>query len=83
MPSSSLDILTILLILSPTILGSFAMREKGDNCLVPGPDYMLDALKLPNQAPRGFGESLQRPGVVLMEHNASSVGRFWPFLFNL
>ncbi|GFT37234.1 hypothetical protein TNCV_1126841 [Trichonephila clavipes] len=30
--------------------------EKG---LVPGPDYMVDALKLHNQAPRVSGESLQ------------------------
>ncbi|GFW72498.1 hypothetical protein TNCV_3797261 [Trichonephila clavipes] len=36
------------------------MREKGGNRLVPGPDYMVDdALKLPNQAPRVSGESLQ------------------------
>ncbi|GFU51867.1 hypothetical protein TNCV_3733751 [Trichonephila clavipes] len=35
------------------------MREKGSNCLVPGPDYMVDALKLLNQAPRVSGESLQ------------------------
>ncbi|GFV97221.1 hypothetical protein TNCV_161901 [Trichonephila clavipes] len=35
------------------------MREKGGNCLVPGPDYMVDALKLPKQAPRVSGESLQ------------------------
>ncbi|GFT27510.1 hypothetical protein TNCV_1276011 [Trichonephila clavipes] len=35
------------------------MREKGGNHLVLGPDYMVDALKLPNQAPRVFGESLQ------------------------
>ncbi|GFW85781.1 hypothetical protein TNCV_854301 [Trichonephila clavipes] len=39
---------------------SFAMREKGDNRLVPGPDYMVDALKLPNQALRVSGESLQK-----------------------
>ncbi|GFW25835.1 uncharacterized protein TNCV_1310941 [Trichonephila clavipes] len=39
--------------------GSFAMREKGGNRLVPGSDYMVDALKLPNQAPRDSGESLQ------------------------
>ncbi|GFT33825.1 hypothetical protein TNCV_4383311 [Trichonephila clavipes] len=39
--------------------GSFAMREKDDNRLVPGPDYMVDALKLPKQAPRVSGESLQ------------------------
>ncbi|GFS95370.1 hypothetical protein TNCV_409571 [Trichonephila clavipes] len=37
----------------------FAMREKGGNRLVPGPDYMVDALKFPNQAPRVSGESLQ------------------------
>ncbi|GFY01158.1 hypothetical protein TNCV_5076251 [Trichonephila clavipes] len=36
------------------------MREKGGNRLVPGLDYMVDALKLPNQAPRGSGESLQK-----------------------
>ncbi|GFW01554.1 hypothetical protein TNCV_5137371 [Trichonephila clavipes] len=35
------------------------MREKDSNRLVPGPDYMLDALKLPKQAPRVSGESLQ------------------------
>ncbi|GFX61778.1 hypothetical protein TNCV_1382761 [Trichonephila clavipes] len=34
------------------------MREKGGNHLVPGPDYMVDALKLPNQAPREYGELL-------------------------
>ncbi|GFW31272.1 hypothetical protein TNCV_2578531 [Trichonephila clavipes] len=31
---------------------SFATREKGVNHLVPGPDYMMDASKLLNQAPR-------------------------------
>ncbi|GFV22825.1 hypothetical protein TNCV_4962401 [Trichonephila clavipes] len=36
------------------------MREKGGNRLVPNPDHMVDALKLPNQAPRGSGESLQK-----------------------
>ncbi|GFX91539.1 hypothetical protein TNCV_3681251 [Trichonephila clavipes] len=40
--------------------GSSEMREKGGNRLVPGPDYMVDAFKLPNQAPRGSGESLQK-----------------------
>ncbi|GFW13902.1 hypothetical protein TNCV_4700371 [Trichonephila clavipes] len=35
------------------------MREKGGNRLVPGLDYIVDALKLPNQAPRGPSESLQ------------------------
>ncbi|GFV28024.1 hypothetical protein TNCV_187001 [Trichonephila clavipes] len=38
---------------------SFAMEEKGDNRLVPDPDYVVDAVKLPNQAPRASGESLQ------------------------
>ncbi|GFV21324.1 hypothetical protein TNCV_2370811 [Trichonephila clavipes] len=36
------------------------MREKGSNSLVPGPYYIVDALKLPNRAPRGSGESLQK-----------------------
>ncbi|GFY31447.1 hypothetical protein TNCV_4990061 [Trichonephila clavipes] len=36
------------------------MQEKGGNRLVPGLDYMVDALKLPNQAPRVSGESLQK-----------------------
>ncbi|GFW33477.1 hypothetical protein TNCV_2210121 [Trichonephila clavipes] len=35
------------------------MREKGGNRLVPGPDYMVDALKLSNRAPRVSGVSLQ------------------------
>ncbi|GFS96459.1 hypothetical protein TNCV_17791 [Trichonephila clavipes] len=35
------------------------MREKSSIRLVPGLDYMVDALKLPNQAPRVSGESLQ------------------------
>ncbi|GFU44554.1 hypothetical protein TNCV_1506651 [Trichonephila clavipes] len=39
---------------------SFAMQEKGSNRFVPGSDYMVDALKLPNQAPRGYGELLQK-----------------------
>ncbi|GFW61069.1 hypothetical protein TNCV_4872791 [Trichonephila clavipes] len=34
------------------------MRGKGGNRFVPGPDYMVDALKLPNQPPRVPGESL-------------------------
>ncbi|GFW69947.1 hypothetical protein TNCV_1404001 [Trichonephila clavipes] len=38
---------------------SFAIREKGGNRLAPDPGYMVDALKLPNQAPRSSGESLQ------------------------
>ncbi|GFW24217.1 hypothetical protein TNCV_1847761 [Trichonephila clavipes] len=40
--------------------GSFAIREKGGNRLLPGPNYMVDALKLTNQASRGSGESLQK-----------------------
>ncbi|GFT42563.1 hypothetical protein TNCV_1788011 [Trichonephila clavipes] len=40
--------------------GSFAMREKGSSRLVPGRDYIVDALKLPNQVPRGSDESLQK-----------------------
>ncbi|GFX20908.1 hypothetical protein TNCV_79631 [Trichonephila clavipes] len=39
---------------------SFEMREKGDNRCVPGLDYMVDALKFPNQARRGSGESLRK-----------------------
>ncbi|GFV32055.1 hypothetical protein TNCV_3868891 [Trichonephila clavipes] len=35
------------------------MREKDGNRLVPVPDYMVDALKLPNQAPSFSGESIQ------------------------
>ncbi|GFW30086.1 hypothetical protein TNCV_1053971 [Trichonephila clavipes] len=35
------------------------MPEKGGNRLVQGPEYMVDALKLSNQAPRVSGESLQ------------------------
>ncbi|GFX90964.1 hypothetical protein TNCV_3167951 [Trichonephila clavipes] len=35
------------------------MREKGGNRLVTVPDYMVDALKLLNQAPTVSGESLQ------------------------
>ncbi|GFV73636.1 hypothetical protein TNCV_1706281, partial [Trichonephila clavipes] len=43
--------------------------------------YMVNVFKLPNQAPRGSDESLHKyHGVVLMEHNTSSVGQFWPFL---
>ncbi|GFV05540.1 hypothetical protein TNCV_227511 [Trichonephila clavipes] len=35
------------------------MQEKGGNRLVPGPDYIVDALKFPNQAPRVSVKSLQ------------------------
>ncbi|GFV03729.1 hypothetical protein TNCV_1876771 [Trichonephila clavipes] len=43
----------------PELSGSFAMPEKGGNHLVPGPYYMVDALKLPNQALGVPGKSLQ------------------------
>ncbi|GFU79322.1 hypothetical protein TNCV_2138451 [Trichonephila clavipes] len=36
------------------------MREKGGNHLVSDPDYMVDALNLPNHALRGYGELLQK-----------------------
>ncbi|GFU25828.1 hypothetical protein TNCV_5103811 [Trichonephila clavipes] len=58
------------------------MREKGGNRFIPGPDYMVDALKLLNQTLPEFLASHYRrvwPGVVLMEHNTSFVGQFWPF----
>ncbi|GFY35071.1 hypothetical protein TNCV_5044461 [Trichonephila clavipes] len=35
------------------------MREKGGNNFLLGPDYMVDALKFLNQAPRVSGVSLQ------------------------
>ncbi|GFU19518.1 hypothetical protein TNCV_4371871 [Trichonephila clavipes] len=35
------------------------MREKGGNLLMLGPDYIVDALKLPKQAPRVSDETLQ------------------------
>ncbi|GFS89526.1 hypothetical protein TNCV_1810241 [Trichonephila clavipes] len=35
------------------------MREKGGNRLMPGLDYMVNALKLSNQASRVSGESIQ------------------------
>ncbi|GFY36635.1 hypothetical protein TNCV_28391 [Trichonephila clavipes] len=78
--SSIIDFHNLLLIPISYHSGSFAMREKGGNRLVPGPDYMVDALKLPNQAPSHYRSVWS--GVVLMEHNTSSVGQFWPFLVN-
>ncbi|GFU97159.1 hypothetical protein TNCV_3180011 [Trichonephila clavipes] len=42
---------------------------------------MVEALNLPNQAPRVSGESLQTCGAWLMEHNTplllANSGRFW------
>ncbi|GFV75201.1 uncharacterized protein TNCV_3190501 [Trichonephila clavipes] len=37
--------------------GSFAMRDRGGNRLVPGPEYMVDALKLPNEAPEFLAQT--------------------------
>lgn len=34
------------------------MWERGDNLLVPGPEYLVNALNLPSQAPEVSGESL-------------------------
>ncbi|GFW16809.1 hypothetical protein TNCV_2759381 [Trichonephila clavipes] len=59
------------------------MREKGGNSLVPGPDYTVDALKLPNQALGGSGESLQKcVALALSRWNTTPLllansGRFW------
>ncbi|GFW48601.1 hypothetical protein TNCV_4241821 [Trichonephila clavipes] len=53
------------------------MGEKGGNRLVPGPDYTVDALKLPNQAPGGSGESLQNPTKYAVEPSWPSV-LVWP-----
>ncbi|GFY01577.1 hypothetical protein TNCV_2607611 [Trichonephila clavipes] len=73
-----------LLIDSIRLQRSFAMREKGCNRLVPGPDYMVDALKLPNQAPRGYGESLQTCVAWRCPGGTQHLfcWQFWPFLFN-
>ncbi|GFX52341.1 ankyrin repeat and KH domain-containing protein mask [Trichonephila clavipes] len=38
------------------------MREKGNNHLMPGLDYMVDSLKLSNQAPRVSGPTTQLAG---------------------
>ncbi|GFV41337.1 hypothetical protein TNCV_1301971 [Trichonephila clavipes] len=67
--------LIVAIVLPDVDAGSFAIQEKGGNCLVPGLDYMLDALKLPKQAPGISGRVW--PGVVLMELHTSSVGQFW------
>ncbi|GFV40468.1 hypothetical protein TNCV_4494251 [Trichonephila clavipes] len=55
------------------------MREKGRNRLVPGPDYMVDALKLPNQASRVSGESLQTCGAWRCPDGAQHLF-YWPIL---
>ncbi|GFV48348.1 hypothetical protein TNCV_2479131 [Trichonephila clavipes] len=55
------------------------MREKGGNRLVPSLDYMMDALKFFNQAPRGFGEPLQNC-VVWRCPNRTQQLFCWPIL---
>ncbi|GFT41193.1 hypothetical protein TNCV_3403521 [Trichonephila clavipes] len=58
---------------------SFAIREKSGNRLVPGPDYMADALKLPNQAPIGSGESLQKCVAWSCPYGTQHIF-YWPIL---
>ncbi|GFV78219.1 hypothetical protein TNCV_1036871 [Trichonephila clavipes] len=55
------------------------MREKSGNRLVPGLDYTVNALKLPNQAPRGSGESLQKCGAWRCPDGTQHL-YFWPIL---
>ncbi|GFW94363.1 hypothetical protein TNCV_1432981 [Trichonephila clavipes] len=55
------------------------MREKGSNRLVPGPDYMVDALKLPNQASRVSDKSLLTC-VVWRYPDGTQHFFFWPIL---
>ncbi|GFV63547.1 hypothetical protein TNCV_4389121 [Trichonephila clavipes] len=56
-------------------------EKKGGNRLVSGPDYMVDALKLPNQAPRGYGELLQK-SVFWRCPDGTQHLFCWPFLVN-
>ncbi|GFT49532.1 DUF1758 domain-containing protein [Trichonephila clavipes] len=58
------------------------MQEKVGNRLVPGPNYMVDALKLPNQAPRGSGESKQNPTKYSVESSRPLV-LVWPLCRNI
>ncbi|GFW27039.1 hypothetical protein TNCV_92651 [Trichonephila clavipes] len=65
------------------------MREKVGNHLVLDTDYMVDALKLSQPSSQRFWRVTTEAcvlashyrsvcsGVVLMEHNTSSVGHFW------
>ncbi|GFV72865.1 hypothetical protein TNCV_1325761 [Trichonephila clavipes] len=55
------------------------MQEKGSNRLVPDSDYMVDALKLSNQAPRVSGESLHAY-VAWRCPNGTQHLFFWPIL---
>ncbi|GFY29691.1 hypothetical protein TNCV_1812711 [Trichonephila clavipes] len=64
----------------PEGLGSFTMQEKGGNRLVPDLDYMVDALKLPNQALGGSGESQQK--CVVWRCSDGTHLFCWPILVN-
>ncbi|GFW19044.1 hypothetical protein TNCV_253741 [Trichonephila clavipes] len=55
------------------------MREKNGNRLVPGLDYMVDALKISNQAPRASNES-QQTFVVWRCPDGTQHLFFWPIL---
>ncbi|GFW34615.1 hypothetical protein TNCV_952431 [Trichonephila clavipes] len=55
------------------------MREKGSNRLKPGPDYMVGALKLPNQAPKVSGESLHKCVACRCPDGTQHLF-FWPIL---
>ncbi|GFT73690.1 hypothetical protein TNCV_1289211 [Trichonephila clavipes] len=58
--------------------GSFAMREKGGNRWASGLDYMVDALKLPNPAPRVSDES---PQTCVDRHCPDGTQHFcWPIM---
>ncbi|GFT41876.1 hypothetical protein TNCV_1667311 [Trichonephila clavipes] len=59
----------------------FCNGKKGGNRLVPGLDYMVDALKLPKKLPGVLASHYRSvyPSFVLMEHNTSSVGQFRHF----
>ncbi|GFU05499.1 hypothetical protein TNCV_3291391 [Trichonephila clavipes] len=66
------------------------MREKEGNRFVSGPDYMMDSpdvmmdVILPNKLSEFLASHYRRvgSGVVMMEHNTSSVGQFCSFLVN-
>ncbi|GFT74957.1 hypothetical protein TNCV_2445631 [Trichonephila clavipes] len=58
------------------------MREKASNRLVPGPDYMVDALKLSNESSGVSSESLQVCFVALSRWKTTPLllansGHFW------
>ncbi|GFS87598.1 transposable element Tc1 transposase [Trichonephila clavipes] len=66
-------------LLDNVVQRNFAMREKGGNHLVPGPDYMVDTLKLPNQAPRFSGKSLHTYVVWRCPDGTQQIF-YWPIL---